>query len=79
MAALLASDIIWWRLPLSPTSHISGFHSRLVQPLGDAMGIRAVIACLSRHIEHRDGLQVNDLAQRRSTGPRARQECGRRP
>src|ERR1019366_7042623 len=44
--------------------YVLGLYSGLIEPLGDAVGVRTVIARLSGHIEYRDGFQINELMRR---------------
>src|SRR6267143_3805695 len=43
--------------------HVGCFYACLIEPLGRAMGVRAVITRLSGHIEDRDTLQVYELVR----------------
>ncbi len=42
-------------------SHECGLYTCLIEPLGYAMGVRTVIACLPGHFEDRDTLQVYEF------------------
>ena len=43
--------------------HVRGLYTCLIQPLGCTMGIRTVIARLSRYIENRDTLHIYELVR----------------
>src|SRR5215467_1370460 len=43
--------------------HVRGLYTCLIEPPGCAMGIRTVIARLSRYIENRDALHVYELVR----------------
>src|SRR5262249_30297904 len=43
--------------------HVRGLYTCLIEPLGCAVGIRTVIARLSRYIENRDALHVYELVR----------------
>ena len=43
--------------------HVRSLYTCLIEPLGCAMGIRTVIARLSRYIENRDALHVYELVR----------------
>ena len=45
-------------------SHESSFYARLIQPLGFAMSVRAVITRLSGNVQDRDGLEIDKLVRR---------------
>src|ERR1035437_8507298 len=49
--------------------YVGGLYPCLIEPLGYAMGIRAVITRLSRHIKDRDSLQVYKLPRRLLLNP----------
>src|SRR6266404_5928327 len=44
-------------------SHEGGLYACLIEPLGDAMGVRTVVTRLSGHFEDRDTLQVYKLVR----------------
>src|SRR3990170_3091310 len=52
--------------------HEVGLHSGLVQPLGDAGVVDAVIGAVARYGEHADVLEVDELPRRLDLHPAAR-------